>query len=819
MVYPKTWGGFPPVNLSPFGKSLVAGVLVFLFCLLNEGISSDFFVFVTVCLSLFLLYRQSRPFPYPVPLLLLFGYTLYQGIMIVHANAPKFAYVEFSQSITAFCVLLFALFPKRSGKEIATALVVASSLFSVISVDLISTRWISGAFQFLINHLTLQYSQAEGLEAGVRITSILGNPNVFGGIVGMGVLFSLALSLEEEENAKRYFFLSCLFVNSCAFVLAFSMGATFTILLAFVLYFCLERQRIALLILMIETFVLVLLSAFAVFLTSFEPWTQTNHIPLTVLVLGSVFLSLVHQLFGRAVARHFEAEERKSLLPLFLWSFLGIAFALVALASQWTTALSLDSGESVKRSLYLAPGDYQLEVTTTEPFQLSIVSQSREQTVRHTDTRLYSGDSTAVEFTVPEDSVVQYFTLKGLEETRVEAVTVSNGAQLKLQYVLLPGFIATRLQGLFANENMSQRFIFFEDGLKVFWERPLFGSGLGAFAVSIFRVQSFYYETLYVHNHYIQVLMESGILGGSLLFSCLGLLLWGLWQRRRQPLGAVSLSTLVFCMSHATMELAWSSGAYIVLLYFSFALYFHLFAQEELADMEQLEALRKEYVLEKADLDFLPNNAFQQNYGRANHPQAYPFAPPLWWVKQRGYLQQFIMGGLLLYALCLSGNFNADYLLALSDEDNYLSRLQIASWIDPFETSDHQLSYVVYAMNSQEPEHLAQAEKYIQVMDVERSNVLGLYYAEYYFRQNCWAEGISYLKLYITNRISHPTTWNNAFALWGEFQENMGTEMYTMGLWEMYDMATQWTAENLGDAVISQEYRQELDLYPREGSW
>ena len=79
-------------------------------------------------------------------------------------------------------------------------------------------------------------------------------------------------------------------------------------------------------------------------------------------------------------------------------------------------------------------------------------SQNRRETIMHTNTVIYSGDANEVTFTVPENSLVQYFNFSAAEDTLIESAYCGD-TKIPLKYKLLPSFIANRLQGLFANQN------------------------------------------------------------------------------------------------------------------------------------------------------------------------------------------------------------------------------------------------------------------------------------------------------------------------------------------------------------------------------
>ncbi len=116
----------------------------------------------------------------------------------------------------------------------------------------------------------------------------------------------------------------------------------------------------------------------------------------------------------------------------------------------------------------------------------------------HTDTTLYEGPLSQAAFTVPEDSSIVWFVLEG--DGALSSLSLSDGTEVPLGYKLLPGFAANRLQGLWANQNFIQRLVFFRDGLKIWRERPLTGWGVGGVEGRLTAVQSFYYESKYIHN-------------------------------------------------------------------------------------------------------------------------------------------------------------------------------------------------------------------------------------------------------------------------------------------------------------------------------
>ena len=233
------------------------------------------------------------------PFIALTLYVLMDGISTFYAVSGKFALREFLKVFFAYllAVILLASSPKKeetSGKRIAAILAVCAAVGSLVSIDLISTRWISGAILWIAGLFTDAYRDLAGVEPGVGMTSVFTNPNTFAGFSGIGTLISLGLAAGEENKKKRIAGLSLLFLNSLAFILAFSMGASAFIALAFLVFLLMEapEKRGGLLLLMLETMILVVVCAALISKTAFQPWNGVQPVPLACAVLGAVKSSL-----------------------------------------------------------------------------------------------------------------------------------------------------------------------------------------------------------------------------------------------------------------------------------------------------------------------------------------------------------------------------------------------------------------------------------------------------------------------------------------------------------------------------------------------
>gem|GEM_PF-739889 len=128
----------------------------------------------------------------------------------------------------------------------------------------------------------------------------------------------------------------------------------------------------------------------------------------------------------------------------------------------------------------------------------------------------------SVIFAVFGELATQFFQKRSVAINRKKlAILISTAVMLLiLLFVIatksdiLPTHFAQRIKDInLQTHSVMERFRFYKDALKIFSLRPLNGWGGGAWKTLYFKFQSAPYFTESTHNFYVQILVESGILG------------------------------------------------------------------------------------------------------------------------------------------------------------------------------------------------------------------------------------------------------------------------------------------------------------------
>ncbi len=786
---PVSTNSFSESKFSAPNRSGILVSIVFIICLTLAGSMDNILEkwmglasAIIILLMLFLSKRSSVLKDNITPLFYsVMAYVLWGGISAFYAESGKFAIFEFSKLLVALCVYLAVLFFTKQEeigfKRVAYLLASAGGFFGVISVDAASSGLLWKLFKSIASPFTISFNNSIVYEQGVRIAGLFGNANTYGGFMALAVILSLYLVTSSSDKKSSILATSLLAVNSLAYLLAFSMGSLFMFLIACLIMIGNSEKgtRISLFLLMAETAVLAFVFAF-VSILGLGKTGVLSFVPILALILNGVLLYQA------------DTRLRPSLNHKINGNFkllIGTVLAVILLISGYLAAgflisspLPLQANETVNRGLYIQGGDYSLNVDSSVPVNLSIESQNNYDLMRHTSTVLYSGtNENPIAFTVPEDSKIVQVSFSSAESGTISNAkyTGAENGTIHLKYPLLPGFMANRIQNLFANENLVQRVIFFEDGLKLFSKSPVIGRGLGGFENGAYSVQDFVYTTKYTHNHYIQVLCDLGVVGFVLFVSMLVFSVLSIAKAKRKSRSLYAVPVLAACafqmFGQALVDAIWSTG---VFLGFSAAVL----------------ALITIFCAEPLPL----KEAFNKNRLK---------------IVETAALAVFTGA----FVLLLSGNLYAQAQAKLGVEDFDDIKTLIA--LDRFESNDYKLSYIVNAPQSESEEVQKQAQIYVEQLSKVESNSLLPYIVDYQFKTYFDSDAVTSATEGISNIKSNPNAWIQLFDIFEQHIDPVGPntddaadrlrnpDYYVNSVLELYRLLLERNENSLDDVTLT----------------
>lgn len=572
-----------PLNFKSTYIALIFGILMFLaVAFFNASTIKVTVVALFIILINVALYNHgvlsNRIF---IPFLALTAWFLMDGISSFYANFGSIALDEFLKVFGSFCLaIIFLLISPDSeevkGKWIGTVIATCTAFGCLISIDLLSTHLISGAFTAFSNLFSDYYRDVNGVEAGVRMVSLFNYANSFAAFAAFGVLISLGLvdttpAPYSGRKFDRVFPIILLFINSLGFVLAFSFGAIAFLALAFVafLVFQSKGRKTDLFVLMVETLIVCFPCVFIIARTSLQYWNGFQPVPILCTVIGAALLCVLHLYVAPRLTPYL--KKHPAIIGTVVIAGIVITCIYMVVGMRVTGSAVLDPGETLTRAIYAKPGTYVMKIDSDTDLNITVLSKNEKQNLIEESTILYEGDEYDKSITVPDDSLIVWFYFTAPNGGVISSASIENATEkyeIPLEYKLIPRFIATRLQGLRVSENMIQRISLYESAIKIFGKSPLIGSGIAAFQDNARRVQNFYLVSKYAHNHYLESLAETGIVGFILFIAMLGtaaaaVIKTLLKERKSSPRVTASLTpalgaAILFMIGHAAMDVDFS---------------------------------------------------------------------------------------------------------------------------------------------------------------------------------------------------------------------------------------------------------------------
>lgn len=675
------------------------------------------------------------------PSLLLIGYMLFSWLTIFWAMSGKFHLREWSKIFVALFFFLFIALrknPDRSFVRRVTGIIAGmSAIYAFMSVEAAAT----GICKAFLQEKLPSLLGAQMVFNASRLYGIFGNSNIEASIYAIGIIFSIALLCGSEKKWQRILFAVTLSFNAFVFLLVFSMGAIVCFAAAVIVYLIAAgRGRGAALVRMLGG---ALPTVVFVFLATRFFNREGAEVFAVLLMLGSAAVSVALEMsiaerLGTALEK-----RQKAVLVLIAVVVLTAAGYVVA-GSQMTGAYTF--GDEIYRSMYLEAGDHAIRIETDDEVRMLIYTQNKLQVMQHTETRLYNDiPAGEIAFAVPEDAEICYFRFTAEPGAVLHTAVVDGQQELSLHYKLLPGFIANRIQNLTVTNSQLQRGLYREDGIKLFRLAPVAGNGVGAFETGITAVQDYPYESKYVHNHYIQILLEDGAIGFALYAGALIAMLFALWKKRRQMLDG-ELCWLYpalcaeFVMNGAQMcwDVSMSVIVFTCMTYVVYGLIIGICA----------EPIGKQEDVSTNSGTGKKKKAITKNTDSALVRVGCMFLPAA-------------------FLLTLCGNMYAESLVSREgiSRDMFFSNLEKAAKFDIYERNDAMLSYVVYAAQGESDCYIDRANEYARRLSKVQSNTIPQYLVAYYLQTQQYEAAIDEAMLGATYSASDAETWNANISL------------------------------------------------------
>lgn len=678
---------------------------------------------------------------------MLTAYCVMLSLSAVYAPSGKFALGEILKNLLALALFLLALglepeHGERSGRCCATCVERASALASILSIDFAGPKLLSGPLLRLLSPVSLIFRADSGVD-GSRLGTIIGNVNVFSGAAGLGVLVGLALLAATEDKRERRWHLVCLAVNATAFVCALSRGAMAGIAAAFLAYLFFERgeARARALVVMVETLLFAGAAAVVGVLTRYGSIRGFRFALLASTVICAVGLVAVDETVGRKATERLKDHANAVMTAVF--ALLGAVAIFAVAALNLTGPMSIQTGDFIMRAIHPAAGECVLHAEAEGNVELSVNYLPHADAYAGDEVSLYRGTVEdaldGATFTVPEDTgvVLLYFRTDAgavISDLRYEG---ASSGRVKLDYLLIPESISSFLEGMFYGNSFLLRQMQWATAIRLWKESPIIGLGVGSFESRGIGAMPFYYETKYVHCHYLQTLLDMGVIGLALflglLAACAFVLVRAGKKETMNPMVPALGACLVFLSLQAATDVIFSSGFYLPAVFLVFAL-----------------------------MSICAGDTLPVKLGEG----------------AKKWFPRSTLALLAVWIVLLSLNL---YARALFKNPTY-DDLVTAEKIDRFERQDYMISYASAAVKLENrPEEITQRMyAYLKELEDAGTDSVHYYAAECYFELGETEKALEQLARYTNCAPNIRSSWNAAFTLASQYDN--GQKEYVDGV-------------------------------------
>ena len=500
-----------------------------------------------------------------IPVLGFLAFLILCGAASLYTSFGAYAYGEYAKLLAsgALGLLLLARGREQNAGGLLFGFSAVCGVIGLLCIDAGCRGPLFRGFASFMEGLgdAAYQSLDQAAYTGARFDGIYNDANLTGSLMALAVLVGLYLIRTGRKPWERFAACFLTGLSAVAFFTAMSRGAILCFgatLLAYLLIAG-KEERLGLFFTMAAMGISMVV--FGVVSTSLLAggsfWGTLAALP------SGVLLWLLNEFPARKAASALAGHGK--LLAGVLGGGIAAGIAAVVLALTLTEPFVFTESSFLYRGADVEGGEtytFSGDWDKSSEITVLVYGSTREQELTSVTETYHNGPLEEASFTVPEDVGHVLMQFRGPAGLELRQVSLSDGTEIPMAYTLLPDNIANRLQkNIFEDSSFLLRLQYDVDGWTLFKESPLAGHGLGATEGLLTSVQPFFYESLYLHNHLLQVMDETGLLGlAAFLAFILGtaVLLVRQLRKARTPLAAMLLACLVMMNLHGLMEISFS---------------------------------------------------------------------------------------------------------------------------------------------------------------------------------------------------------------------------------------------------------------------
>lgn len=266
----------------------------------------------------------------------------------------------------------------------------------------------------------------------------------------------------------------------------------------------------------------------------------------TVIMFGikmliTLLMAYIFGLICLKLEKKVNIKTSRKMKAISIFALIGTAFAYILVAQCFSQPLKMTSKyNNVTLYRLKSETEYNIKINYTyedvKPITIKLIQldNKRNQENLYETTIDEKGENITAEFKIKTGDV-DYAMIEFLIPDGSNLIfnkVYINGKEEVLNYKYLPNGIMRLFQTFnMKNISISERLSMYRSGLKLFAEHPIVGSGANTYANMYSKVREYSYTTKEVHSHYLDILMNYGIIGFIVFLLIIGITIYDYIKR------------------------------------------------------------------------------------------------------------------------------------------------------------------------------------------------------------------------------------------------------------------------------------------------